>query len=105
MENIDFYVDTDPMSCTGYFNENERSEVDADTHFRLMAHDFTVTDTQSTPKYNLVGQPLEDPAGTANIQNYIKCSENMVAKHKTNSKNRFISHPASKKRSLYWYRL
>ncbi|MBR6548317.1 MAG: dockerin type I repeat-containing protein [Clostridia bacterium] len=93
MENIDFYIDTDPMSCTGHFYTNEGSDIDADTHFRLMAHNLAVTDTQGhNNKYIFADQPLLDPAGNKSADNYFKCSDNMVATKKFNRQGKQIGY-------------
>ena len=93
MENIDFYIDTDPMSCTGHFYTNEGSDVDADTHFRLMAHNLGVTDTQGhNNKYIFADQPLLDPAGNKSADNYFRCSDNMVATKKFNRQGKQIGY-------------
>ncbi len=93
MENIDFYIDTDPMSCTGHFYTNESSDVDADTHFRLMAHNLATTDMQGhNNKYIFADQPLQDPEGTKSAYNYFNCSENMVATKKYNRQGKQIGY-------------
>ncbi len=93
MENIDFYIDTDVMSCSGHFNTNEPSDVDADTHFRLMAHNLAVTDTQGhNNKYIFADQPLKDPEGNKSADNYFKCSDNMVARHKTDASGKLTGY-------------
>ncbi|MBR4868381.1 MAG: hypothetical protein IKU10_04420 [Clostridia bacterium] len=94
MENIDFYIDTDPMSCSGHFYTNEGSDVDADTHFRLMAHNLAVTDTQGhNNKYIFADQPLFDPInGNKSADNYFKCSDNMVATKKFNRQGKQIGY-------------
>ena len=66
IENIDFYVDTDPGSCDGKFFENEASKIDADTHFRMIAHNMWIGDCQGATtaggKYTLAEETDNDPA-------------------------------------------
>ena len=93
IENIDFYIDTDPLSATGSFQDNLDSQVNADTHFRLIAHNLAVTDAQTVnDKYIFMDQPMYDPTKIKNADNYFRCDENMVAIKKTDSSGRQIGY-------------
>ncbi len=64
LENINFWVDTDVLSASTNFAESCQSLTDADTHFRIFAHDMLITDAHGevcTNKFTFTGETDNNP--------------------------------------------
>ena len=100
IENIDFYIDTDYMSCEGDFFDNCGSYQDADTHFRLVAHNLWIGDCKSEQKYIFEGETVNykkvDGVETDELDysavGYFRNSENTVAFHKFDDNGNLIGY-------------
>lgn len=107
IENIDFYVDTDVMSCEGIFWDNCASFMDADTHFRMIAHNKVITDTRPEDKYifeqeNVIndsdGNPRYDASG------FFSHETNVVPFHTYDDEGNLIGYGCEARVPLaYWY--
>ena len=86
IDNIDFYFDTDYLSCDGDFFTNCSNYEDADTHFRLVAHNLWIGDCKSEPKQifeqEIVDNKIVDGVDTGepnyNAVGYFRNSANTV---------------------------
>ena len=107
IENIDFYVDTDYNSCDGEFFTNCGSYMDADTHFRMMAHNKGIVDCKSESKYifeqeNVI--PMEEGKPTHSAVSYFKHESNTVPFHKFDDEGNLIGYGCETRVPLaYWY--
>ncbi len=108
IENIDFYVDTDLNSCDGDFFDNCDSYADADTHFRMIAHNKGIVDCKSQNKYIFeqetvianeeTGEPRYSAVG------FFKHTDNTVPFHKFDDAGNLIGYGCETRVPLaYWY--
>ncbi len=108
IENIDFYIDTDVNSCDGEFFDNCSSYLDADTHFRLIAHNQGIVDCKGEPKYIfeketvLVNEKTGEPDYSAG--GFFKHPDNTVPFHKYDEEGNVIGYGCETRVPLaYWY--
>ena len=107
IENIDFYVDTDVNSCDGEFFTNCASYSDADTHFRMIAHNKGIVDSKSETKYIFEQEKvLADDNGNPRVSavGFFKHEENTVPFHKFDDAGNLIGYGCETRVPLaYWY--
>ena len=100
IENIDFYVDTDILSCEGAFYQNEESIDDADTHFRMIAHNMEITDAQGSAaegKYTLAQEDFHNPL------EYFRSKVNVFPFQKFDENNQLIGYGCEARFPLGYY--
>lgn len=107
IENIDFYIDTDFNSCDGEFHLNCESYNDADTHFRMIAHNKGIVDCKSQEKYIFEQEnciPMEEGKPAHSAVSYFKHESNTVPFHKFDDAGNLIGYGCETRVPLaYWY--